>query len=145
MRKLSERMKMEWFSKKINIPILILSMAILSLSFNAIQAQVSEENRTTRQAAFEMLKTLNHLQFIVDKEHYGKQNKERYLDGWSDVMLINDLSIFTPITVQEDSKILFDLWSKDFQQLNKEHINKYLSEAIKKTRQSLKTAIKALD
>jgi len=136
---------MDWLTKRMSIPILILSMAILSLSLTSFQAQTREQNQTTREAAFEMLKRLNHLQFIVDKEYYGEQNKERYLTGWSDVMLINDLSIFTTQNVHRDSKALLDLWQKEFKNFHKEDINKKLSEAIKLTRKSLKMTIKSLN
>ena len=135
---------MSWFYKKINISVLLLSIAILSLSLSTFQAEVSEANQTTREASFEMLKTLNHLQYIIDKEHYGKQNKERYLDGWSDIVFINDLAIFITPRVDKNAKKLLLLWKKDFENFGNRDINIELSKAIKDTKEGLKVAIREL-
>ncbi len=135
---------MAWFSKKINIPVLILSIAILSLSLRTFQAGVRESNQTTRAAAFEMLKRLNHLQYTIDKEFYGESNKERYLDGWSDITLINDLAIFTTPKVDDNAQKLLSLWRSDFEKFREKTVNQELSKAIKETKESLKIAIKEL-
>lgn len=126
------------------ISILIFILGVLSLSFTAYQAHISEQNETTRRAAFEMLKTLNHFQLLIDKERFGMQDKERYIEGWSDVLLVNDLALFTDITVQQESHKLLQTWKTSFENLDNKNYNEALSKNIKATRERLKEVILSL-
>jgi len=128
----------------LNIPIFILALGITSLSFTAYQAQVSEQNETSRRAAFEMLKSLNHLQMLIDKEYYGHVNKERFIQGWSDILLIDDMAVFTSKQVRQHSEGLLALWKRSFENLDNKEVNTQLSQHIKKTRDVLKKSVLAL-
>ena len=130
-----------WIKKQFNISVFLLSIAILSLFFSAYKARISEQNQTTRSAAFEMLKKLNHLQFIIDKEFYGKSKEERFLDGWADVVFIDDLSIFTSGTVEQRTVELLKTWKSSFEHLDNQAVNEKLSLKIKETKKALKIVI----
>ncbi|HFU73995.1 MAG TPA: hypothetical protein ENK65_00415 [Helicobacteraceae bacterium] len=134
----------QWFKNTLSIPVFILGLGIASLTFSAYQAQVSERNETTRRAAFEMLQTLNHLQQLIDQEHYTKTDKSQFIQGWADVLLINDLALFTNPSIQHQSHNLLELWKKSFNHLDDKTTNVTLSKNIKMVRQALKNAILSL-
>jgi len=133
-----------WMKNRLSIPIFILSIGVSTLAFSIYHAQEAQRKETTRQASFEMLKTLNHFQYLVDSESYGLDDNGRYLEAWSDVLLINDLSIFISPRLEDDCQELLTLWTHSFEHLEKKHINEKLSRLILKTREDLKDSIHRL-
>ncbi len=99
--------------KKNAISLLSLLVALMAISLASYRSEVSEENRTIRQAAFEAVKELGELQLIVDYAHYDKDEiRGNPITGWGRVALIQDLCLFISPACVAESKRLFESWQQ---------------------------------
>ncbi len=108
------------------------------------RADINEQNSTLRDSGFMMLQRLNHLQRLSDEVRYGTSKKDVEIEGWSDVLLIEDLAIFFPQETQAYSIELHKTWQENFEQLKTEHANERMTEAIRAMRTQIKARINQL-
>ena len=123
---------------------MMLVIATMTLLYSGYRAELNQENQTARSAGFELLKALNELQMIVDAHRYTPKTAPSYLKGWTQILLIDDMSDFIAPSVETQADILHNSWQKNFEQLQTDDANIALTSAIKTTRSSLKEAIQNL-
>lgn len=135
------------------IAIISLVVAIAALGYTAWREEVSEKNRTTRVAAFEVLKNLGDLQLVVNHAYYNDDKKHDIandkrgatLVGWSYVATISDLSILLPEPLPQDAENLTDVWGEEWQKLSKEESSTIrVSEKIDTMRNDVRTTLRSL-
>jgi len=125
----------------LTVPAMMLFIAILTLIYSGYRAELNQENQTARSAGFEVLKALNELQMIIDAQRYTPDDAPNFLEGWNEVLIIDDMSDFIDLSVQTQAQALHQTWQNNFESLQDENANKTLTTAIQKTRSSLKAAI----
>jgi hypothetical protein len=100
------------------VAIITLIMAATSLGYNTWRNEKTEENRTTRVAAFEVLKSLGELQVIVNYSFYGgDNNKSDPMLGWGYVSLIGDLSQVLNRSITKETDRLLTVWKANWHDL----------------------------
>jgi len=129
------------FRKFISVPVMMLLIATSTLLYSGYRAQLNQANQTARSAGFELLKSLNTLQMIVDAGRYTPDQAASYIAGWTEVLLIEDMASFVSSDVDDAAQALHHLWQQEFEHLDQSSSNNLLTKAIKKTRSSLKSAI----
>ena len=129
------------FRKFISVPVMMLLIATSTLLYSGYRAQLNQANQTARSAGFELLKSLNILQMIVDAGRYTPDQAASYIAGWTEVLLIEDMASFVSSDVDDAAQALHHLWQQEFEHLDQSSSNNLLTKAIKKTRSSLKSAI----
>ncbi len=93
------------------IAILSLAVALSSFSYTAWRTERSEANRTTRQAAFQMLVALGQMQEILYRAHYDRDAVHgNPRSGWVYVRTINDFSATMPAPVPARAQALLASW-----------------------------------
>jgi len=75
------------------VALISLVIAITSLAYNTWRNEQSEENRTQRAAAMEILMKLGELQQVVWHHHYDQDFEDRgnLIDAWARVIVIRDI------------------------------------------------------
>ncbi len=126
------------------VPVMMLLIAIATLVYSGYRAELNQENQTARSAGFEVLKALNTLQMIADAHRYTPNTAPSYLDGWTQILLIDDLADFIAPSVENKAEDLHTVWQENLDQLNSDEANEEITNAIKTTRTSLKEAIQNL-
>ncbi len=127
-----------------SVPVMMLLIAIATLVYSGYRAELNQENQTARSAGFEVLKALNTLQMIADAHRYTPNTAPSYLDGWTQILLIDDLADFIAPSVENKAEDLHTVWQENLDQLNSDEANEEITNAIKTTRTSLKEAIQIL-
>ena len=125
----------------ISVPVMLLFIAISTLLYSGYRAQLTQANQTARAAGFELLKSLNTLQMIVDAGRYTPEDSPNYIAGWAEVLLVEDMASFVSADLDDSAQALHVLWQQEFEHLDQNRSNRLLTQAIKKTRSSLKRAI----
>ena len=128
----------------ISVQMMMLLIAISTLLYSGYRAQLNQANQTARSAGFELLKSLNTLQMIVDTGRYTPEQAPNYIAGWTEILLVEDMASFVSLDVDNSAQDLHTLWQKEFEHLDQNRSNVLLTQAIKKTRNSLKSAIRDL-
>ena len=125
----------------ITVPAMMLLIAVMTLFYSGYRAELNQQNQTARSAGFEVLKALNELQMIIDAQRYTPKHAPNFLDGWNEVLLIDDMSDFINVGVQTQAQALHQVWQSNFENLQNDTANEAITTAIKRTRTSLKQAI----
>ena len=128
----------------LTVPVGMLLIAMTTLLYAGYRADRNQQNQTTRAAGFEMLKTLNALQMVIDSHRYTLEKAPDYITGWSHVLLVDDLAPYINADVVRQADSLHTVWKKNFEQLSTQKANQDLTEAISQTRFSLNSAIQTL-
>ena len=102
----------KWFLP--NLPVFMFFVISSSFVYSVYQMQVSQSNQTKRSAGFMMMKELNGLQLLIDKQHYVLSTKAAYIDGWSNILLIDDMGFYFEKTSQKEIETLHILWKSRF-------------------------------
>ena len=123
---------------------MMLIIAFSTLLYSGYRAEQNQINQTAREAGFELLKALNALQMIVDANRYTPEEAPNFLQGWTQVLMIDDLSEFVAPAVKVQAIELHTLWQMHFEQLQKDDSNHAITASIKRTRKSLKESIQNL-
>jgi hypothetical protein len=98
------------------IAILSLIVALSSFSYTAWRTERSEKNRTTRQAAFEMLVALGEMKQVVYHGHYDHDSvRGNPRTGWVYVETIRDFSSAMPPPVPAKAEALMQSWQKHWE------------------------------
>lgn len=105
--------------KNHSIAIISLIIAIIALTYNTWREEETEKNRTTRLAAFEVLKNLGELQAVVNYAHYAPDSSMgNPIIGWGHIALIGDLSEILPEPIPQTVHKLIGTWGNQYQTLN---------------------------
>lgn len=95
-----------------------LVVALGSLGYNTWRNELTEENRSVRLAAFEVLKNLGELQVIVNFAYFAKNEQFGHpMAGWGRVALISDLSEVLPAPAPERAENLRQVWQASWQRI----------------------------
>ena len=125
----------------ITVPAMMLLIAVTTLIYSGYRAELNQQNQTARSAGFEVLKALNKLQMTIDAQRYTPEDAPDFLEGWNEVLLIDDMSDFINPKVQTQAQALHQAWQNNFETLQSDASNEAVTATIKRTRASLKQAI----
>jgi hypothetical protein len=93
------------------VAIISLVVALSSFSYTAWRTERSEQNRTTRQAAFQMLVALGEIKEVVYHGHYDHDDvRGNPRTGWVYVDTIRDFSSAMPVPVRAKAEMLKQSW-----------------------------------
>lgn len=125
------------------VAIITLIMAATSLGYNTWRNERTESNRTTRVAAFDLLKNLGQLQVIVNESFYGKSTDP--MMGWGYISLISDLAQILPSPIDQQVDQLVTIWKANWRELktNEESVDK-ITEQIDKIRMVVREQLHSL-
>jgi hypothetical protein len=88
-----------------------LAVALSSFSYTAWRTERSEANRTTRQAAFQLLVAIGQLQEVLYRAHYDHDaDRGSPRSGWVYVQTINDFSAALAMSVPSCGRALLETW-----------------------------------
>lgn len=100
------------------VAIVSVMIAVSTLLYSAWRHEVTEDQRTIRQAGFEILRNLGELQIIADHVHYtGDTLQGNPVTGWGRVLMIRDLSRLMPPEAQKHADALHQTWEREWQAL----------------------------
>lgn len=132
------------------IAIISLIIAITALSYSTWREEVTEKNRNTRVAAFEVLKNLGQLQVVINAVHYAPDHAisnpmSNPMLGWGYIALISDLSELLPSPIPETTRKLTETWGESWSQIKTdEETTKRLSNEIDTSRDAILKVLKNL-
>jgi hypothetical protein len=129
------------------VALISLAVALGSLAYNTWRNERTEENRSVRLAAFEVLKNLGELQVIVNFAFFsGNEQLGNPMAGWGRVALISDLSQVLPAPAPERAQELIRVWQTDWQRIadDKPSVDRITAE-IDQSREALREIVRRLD
>ena len=128
------------------VALLSLVVALSSLSYSTWRNERSEENRTTRQAAFQLLNALGQMQELVYHAHYDHDAEHgNPRTGWVYVQTINDFSAAMPPPVPERAAALLAVWREHWEGLGERDADAdAISDAVESCRAAVVASIRAL-
>ena len=98
------------------IAIISLVVALSSFSYTAWRTERSEHNRTTRQAAFQLLVALGDMKEVVYHGHYDHDAvRGNPRTGWVYVDTIRDFSSAMPAPVPAKAEMLMQSWKNHWE------------------------------
>ena len=102
------------------VALISLAVAITSLGYNTWRNEASEENRTQRLVAIEVLLKLGELQQLTWHHHYDKdfEDKGNLRTGWTLVLVIRDISQILGGALPESTAALHATWNDHSNQLD---------------------------
>ena len=129
------------------IAIISMIVAVSSLLYSAWRHEVTEDQRTVRQAGFEILQNLGELQTIADHAHYsGDPSQGNPVSGWGRVLMVRDLPILMPQPAQHHAAYLFQTWEAEWAGLGKQDSSsERITAAINACREQTARSIASLD
>ena len=88
------------------VAIISLIVAVTSLGYNTYRNELTEANRTVRQAGFEMISELSKLQQVMLFARYDQEDKRGdRTAGWTHVLSLRDLSLAMPDKIQQHAVV----------------------------------------
>ena len=130
------------------VALISLVVAITSLSYNTWRNEQSEENRTQRLVAIEILLKLGQLQQLVYHNHYDGdlEDKGNPRTGWTLVLTVRDIAQILDAPLPEAAMSLHSTWNDNFNALPRSAKAKDAIEAsIESLRADTLAMLKALD
>jgi hypothetical protein len=98
-------------------------VAVSTLGYSAWRQELTENNRSQREAAFAKLRTAEELQSVVDFAHYdGNLDAGHPIKGWGKVLYLRDLGIVMPAPVQARTRDLQQVWARDWEALKHDEV-----------------------
>ena len=96
-----------------SLAIISLVVALTALGYNTWRNELSEHNRNIRFAGFEMLLHASELRRISYLAHYDRDSTQgNPRTGWVKVMVIRDLGMIMPQTLQDSTERLVATWEE---------------------------------
>jgi len=129
------------------VALISLTVALGGLAYNTWRNEQTEENRSVRVAAFEVLRNLGELQVIVNYAYFAKNERlGNPMAGWGRVTLITDLSQLLPAPAPERAKKLLQVWQDDWEQVrdDKPSVDRITAE-IDQSREAVREILRRLD
>lgn len=109
------------------VAIISLIVALSSLGYNTYRNELSESNRTVRQAGFRMISELSELQQVLLFARYGKGGvRGDVTEGWSDLLALRDLSFAMPANIQQQTEKLYKTWQENSGEISSADDSSYL-------------------
>src|SRR5262245_9011048 len=129
------------------VALISLAVALSSLAYNTWRNERTEQNRSVRVAAFEVLKNLGELQVIVNCAYFGKnQRLGDPMAGWGRVTLISDLSQLLPPPAPERAERLLHVWQADWMQVRDDQPSvERITAEIDQSREVIREILRRLD
>lgn len=129
-------MKIEQQLKDNAIAIMSLIIAIVALTYSGWREEQTEKNRNIRVAAFEILKNLGELQFLVNTIFYEQGHvSENRISAWGRISMIGDLAPLVPSPVPQTAQELLKVWTANQEKIEQDETSvDKITEAIDKTR-----------
>jgi len=129
------------------VAIISLIIALSGLGYNTWRNELSEQNRNIRQAGFQLLVGLADLQKLVFLAHYdGDSPDANARIGWSQVLSIQDFSVFMNADVAKGANELRDTWSESWSGLGSNDADRdRLYAAIDMLRLQVRYQLEALE
>lgn len=124
-----------------------LVVALSALGYNTWRNELTEHNRNTRMAGFELLVHISELQRITYLAHYDKDlvsgNPRK---GWSEVLVIQDLGKLIGLDQQLPTGALLQAWQDHWEGLgnNPQSVSE-IDDAINQLRQATLSALRSLE
>jgi len=104
--------------KKNSLSLISLVVALSALSYNTWRNELTEQNRNTRHAGFEILLHIGEIQRIVYLAHYDKDKIQgNHHKGWVEVLVIRDLSHLMSKSVIQATDQLYNSWNENWKTL----------------------------
>lgn len=101
------------------VAIISLIVALSSLGYNTYRNELTEANRTVRQAGFEMIAELSELQQVMLFGRFEKGDvRGNTMVGWSHVLALRDLSLAMPANIQEHANHLYKAWQVNYGEIS---------------------------
>lgn len=120
--------------------------ACVSFAYNAWRLEISEDNSTTRTAAFQVLLKLSELEQGMYSLHYDQQGSWTPRHGWVAVSLVRDLSMLIDDDVRREAEALHQIWSEQWEQLDQDEAAlKAIVNKIDKLRQAISFRLASLE
>jgi hypothetical protein len=132
--------------KNNTLAIISLIIAIIALSYNTWRNEHSEKNRNTRTAAFEVLRELGDLQFVINYSYYQHDSSMGipYL-GWGHIAFINDLGQLLPTPIPGKVKVLTEVWENNWEKVKTDDAaSAKISKEIDSSRESVLDVLRQL-
>lgn len=124
------------------VALVSLLVALSTLGYSAWRHEVTEDNRTQREAAFAILHTAEALQSIVDFAHYEHDLRAgNPIHGWGKVLYLRDLGILMPSDIQIRAQAVQAAWQRDWQALPRDEA---AAQRITATIEALRTEVRGL-
>ncbi|MDO9008891.1 MAG: hypothetical protein Q8K57_10680 [Thiobacillus sp.] len=129
------------------VAIISMVVAVSSLLYSAWRHEVTEDQRTVRQAGFEILRNLGELQTIADHAHYGDDPLQgNPVSGWGRVLMVRDLSRLMPEPAQIHTVNLHKTWEAEWAGLGENPASsERITAAINACREQTALSIASLD
>jgi hypothetical protein len=128
------------------VALISLVVALSSLGYNTWRNEQTEENRSTRVAAFEVLKNLGELQLVVNFAFFAKDKQLGHpMAGWGRVALISDLSQVLPAPAPQDAERLHQVWQANWERIadDEASVDRITAE-IDRTREAIREILRQL-
>ena len=121
--------------------------ALMGFSYNVWRMEATEENNNVRMACFEILTELAALEQLVYSAHYdGDHTEGSPRKGWVKVGLIEDLSVLTAKSVEEEAAVLHTTWSENWSTyVQQETSVDKIVQAIESMRADIKHVLRELE
>ncbi len=140
LRSLSNIMKLSQQIKNNSLALVSLFVAFSALAYNTWRNEATEANRNIRLSGFEIIMHVGELQKIAYLSHFEKQQyKGNPRGGWTEVLLIKDLSNLMSAEIQQKSENLIKAWEKNWQGLGTD--DEFSVAAIDIALHELRTAV----
>ncbi|MEM7278081.1 MAG: hypothetical protein AAF385_08150 [Pseudomonadota bacterium] len=96
-----------------SVALISLAVAITGLAYNTWRNELSEENRTVREAAIAALMHVGEFEKRVNLARWGMQNgrQDNLIDAWSYVQTLNDLKTLMPAGAEKEIQRLHEVWT----------------------------------
>ena len=105
-----------------SLSIISLFVAFSALGYNTWRNEESEANRNIRMSGFEIIMHVGELQKLAYLSHFDKDKYQgNPRAGWTEVLLIKDLSHLMPINTLQKSENLVTVWGEKWQKLGSEN------------------------
>jgi len=105
-----------------SLSIISLFVAFSALGYNTWRNEESEANRNIRMSGFEIIMHVGELQKVAYLSHFDKDTyKGSPRAGWTEVLLIKDLSHLMFSDTQKKSEKLVTVWEYNWQKLGKDN------------------------
>jgi len=128
------------------VALISLVVALGSLGYNTWRNEKTEENRSVRLAAFEVLKNLGELQLVVNFAFFAKNEQFGHpMAGWGRVALISDLSQVLPAPAPQRAEQLRQVWQANWQQIGDDEASvDRITAEIDQSREAIRKIVRQL-
>ena len=128
------------------VALISLLIALFGLGYNTWRNEQTEENRSVRVAAFEVLQHLGELQLVVNFAFFAKEKQLGHpMAGWGRVALISDLSQVLPTPAPQHAEQLHQVWQANWERITDDEASvDRITAEIDRTREAIREILRRL-